>query len=312
MKEAVCTIHKNIRNSNRLIADPISINDISIEKEVQKYRDFLEIFSIQNGMVTAEEYPNVSHKEIVIRALRRKKPFKQDGSTGYRDYLVWRTCLHLACTYVSEEIHFITQNVNDFSDTNDKKKLHDDFLDELNEMNIDNTRFYYWTSIKEFVDKHIQPRIEVMDNKERMRSLIESGEDYSSRIKEFIDRSIVGTDLSCYDVIVPGQSVLLKEIEEIWDENIEEISTLQDSELLLEITVCSVCIVEATMFLEEYNEIKDWEDIYEMKIIEQNLCCVQLIKELNVHLNVKYNNETNSIESIQLDYIDENNCDFCF
>lgn len=313
LKEAVSMVDKNIKNINKLISDHISIDNISIDSEVQKYRDFLEMFSFQNGMTIAEEYPDVSHKEIVRRALLRKKPFKQDGSTGYRDYLVWLTCITLARTYTSEEIHFITQNVNDFSDLNDKKKLHNDLLNDLRKANIDNSRFYYWTSINEFVN-YIQPCIDVLDKKEKIKSLIESDANFPSLIFDFIDKSIIGIDLSNHSVLIPGQNASIKEIEERYNIIIEEISILQEDVYLLEITVDSICLVEATMSLEEYNEIKDYEeyDICEVEKINHNLCRVRFIIGLMIHLNAKYNNKLNSIESIQLDYIDDYNCDFCF
>lgn len=262
-------------------------------------------------MSIAEEYPSVSHKEIVNRALLRKKPFKQDGSTGYRDYLVWLTCIALARTYTSEEIHFITQNVNDFSDIKDKKKLHEDLINDLREANIDSKRLHYWTSINEFVD-YIQPYIDALDNKERIKSQIETNTNFSIMISDFIDKSISGTDLSSHSVLFPGQNASLKTIEESYN-NIEEISILQEDKYLLEVAVDSVCLVEATMKIEEYNEIKEYEeyDICGVEIIEHELCRVCFRIGLMIHLNAKYNKKISLIESIQLDYIEDYYCDFC-
>ncbi len=63
--------------------------------------------------------------------MQRKKPFKADGSTGYRDCLVWLTCLNVALSNPNEEIHFITGNTRDFADLNDKDKLHPDLMADL-------------------------------------------------------------------------------------------------------------------------------------------------------------------------------------
>ncbi len=309
---SIYSIDKNVRIINKLLSSNLGFNKISIDTEVQKYRNFLEMYSIQSGMTVAEVYPSVPHKEIVNRALLRKKPFKQDGSTGYRDYLVWLTCIDLARTYASEEIHFITQNINDFSDLQDKKKLHEDLIIDLREANIDCNRFYYWISINDFID-YIQPRIHALENKESIKSHIETNTNYSSMIYDFIDKSISGIALSSHSVLVPGRNVSLKNVEESYNNNIEGISLLQEDEYLLEITVDSICLVEATMRKEDYNEIKDYEEyeICGVEIIEYELCRVCFRIGLMIHLNAKYNNKTSLIESIQLDYIDDYNCDFC-
>ena len=219
LTSAITSIDKSVRSINKLLSSNLDFNKISIDTEVQKYRDFLEMFSIESGMSIAEEYPHISHKEIVNRALLRKKPFKQDGSTGYRDYLVWLTCIALARTYASEEIHFITQNINDISNIKDKKKLHEDLINDLREANIDINRFHYWTSVNEFVD-YIQPYIDALDNKESIKSQIETNTNFSSMICDFIDKSILGIDLSSYSVLVPGQNASLKNVEESYNNNI--------------------------------------------------------------------------------------------
>lgn len=85
-------------------------------KKTILHKDFLEEFVIESGMTAAEPSPKDEHEVIVQRALRRMKPFKADGSTGYRDYLAWLTCIEVARSYSSEEIHFISCNTRDFAD----------------------------------------------------------------------------------------------------------------------------------------------------------------------------------------------------
>lgn len=91
-------------------------------------------------MTVAEDYPDIKHEIVVKRALQRKKTFKANGSTGYRDYLVWQTCLEVPRRYASEEIHFITENTRDFADQNDREKLHPALLADLTEMKIPGSR----------------------------------------------------------------------------------------------------------------------------------------------------------------------------
>lgn len=97
-----------IQDLDKLLPEsPISWDEIDVADKCSKYKVFLELFIIESGMTVAEDYPKTEHKAIVERALQQKKPFKADGSTGYRDYLVWLTCLEVARSYTSEDIHFI-------------------------------------------------------------------------------------------------------------------------------------------------------------------------------------------------------------
>ena len=86
-----------INNLNRLLPEsPVHWKEIDISDEYKKYKAYLDWYIIENNMPGAEDYPKDGHPAIVQRALHRKKPFKSDGSTGYRDYLVWLTCLNTA------------------------------------------------------------------------------------------------------------------------------------------------------------------------------------------------------------------------
>lgn len=310
-------LKKSLNNINKVIPKPVHSIDISIEYEVKRYRDFLEMLSIQNEIIYVDNYPTVSHKEIVTRALMRKKPFKQDGSTGYRDYLVWTTCLEIAKNYAYEEIHFITQNVNDFSDLKNKKILHSDLMDDLKQYGIDASRFHYWISINEFVENHIQPSIDKLENKAKITSQIESSSEYYRKIKSFIDDSVIGICLSSCEVLLPGNNIVLKKVDEL-DTDIEEISPIDDDNYLLEIKVDSFCLVEAEMRLEDYYNIdnsEEWDDVLWdvtlKKKYDNGICLVQMITTLYIHLNGKYNISNDSINTIQLDYIKDNNCDYC-
>lgn len=311
---AQSSLNKNLNSINKLLPNPLCINDITIESEVQKYREYLEQFSILESMSMANEYPDVSHERIVARALLRKKPFKQDGSTGYRDYLVWLTCLKLACSYTLEDIHFITQNTSDFSDSSNIKKLHDDLLSDLKEYNIDASRFFYWISIKEFFDNHIQSCINALSNKSNIISSIKSSAGYLKQIQDYLIISITGTDLSSQEVYLPGQNNIIKEIEEILDNDIEEISCLQEDVYILDIKVDCICLIEANMNLEEYRDLMRYEDceIDKVEIRKPNLYRVYLKMGLVIHLNAKYHNASQLTESIQLDYIEGYNCGLCF
>ncbi len=56
--------------------------------------------------------PEVDHRTLVHRAVRRMKPFSESGS-GYRDALIWESVCALAA---SEPVFFVSDNSKDFAD----------------------------------------------------------------------------------------------------------------------------------------------------------------------------------------------------
>lgn len=89
LEDKAAKTRKAIRDLNdQMFTLHIAWNELDVSDACSKYKDFLEMFIIESGMTIAEQYPNDAHEIIVQRALQLKKPFKADGSTGYRDYLV--------------------------------------------------------------------------------------------------------------------------------------------------------------------------------------------------------------------------------
>lgn len=175
--EQVMKVNNALRDLNKMLPDhPVSLGKIDVEEKCNDYKDFLEMFIIESGMTVAEDYPDIKHEIVVKRALQRKKPFKADGSTGYRDYLVWQTCLEVARRYASEEIHFITENTRDFADQNDREKLHPDLLEDLSEMKISESRFFYWNSLRNFIDKYAKQKLDIIEAHEVLVDEIEKNE----------------------------------------------------------------------------------------------------------------------------------------
>ena len=117
LESALKKANAGIKELQRLKIDIELLNNYTIDDAVNKYSDFLEMFLIESGMTIAEPYPNTPHNIIVKRALERKKPFKNDGKSGYRDFLVWLTFLDMVKLIGNKEpFVFLTLNKNDFSD----------------------------------------------------------------------------------------------------------------------------------------------------------------------------------------------------
>jgi hypothetical protein len=72
--------------------------------------------------------PNVSHREIVGRAVARRRPCDAEGD-GYRDTLVWLTVLDLAVEDGADQVVFVTNDSDFLND--DKSALHVDLVEDL-------------------------------------------------------------------------------------------------------------------------------------------------------------------------------------
>ena len=305
-KNAIQEIRKLLPSST------ILFDEINITDECRKYADYLEMFIIENGLTVAENYPSTKHELIVQRALQRKKPFKSDGSTGYRDYLVWLTCLDVAKCYASEEIHFITSNTHDFADSGNKEKLHPDLLADLIEMNIPERRFYYWNSLKSFVDTYAKQKLDILEANEALRSEIERNETgFLVPIQEYINTKLIGCRISGFDLVIPGNNEMLKELILDSGPQIDEITELDSERLLLCITIDSIGVV--TSFLDE-TKIKEIEE-FELDVIildkNANTCTLQTTLGLRIQLRAVYCKYSKSITSVEVYDIDDYNCPYC-
>lgn len=316
--ESYNALKNDERSINGLIHNPLNISSIDIESEIQEYRNFLEMYAFDRGMGETIEYPTVSHKDVVARAIIGKKPFKPDGKDGYRDYMVWLSCLELAKRYTSEEIHFITQNIADFSADNKEKKkvLHNDLLEDLEKNGIENSRFHYWTNLKEFIEQSIKPQIAVLENEESIKRMIESLITDTDILQDYINNNIIGLDLTPYDLLLPCVGSSLKSIDSS-DIEIDEITEIDEKHYLIELTINGICNIEGKMLLSEYyklvKEYKQNEWVIDFDVVEKNedTVTVQVMMQLYIHVNGKYSTSDKTISSLQLDYIEDSYCDFC-
>ncbi len=263
-------------------------------------------------MTVSEDFPDIRHEIVVKRALQRKKPFKADGSTGYRDYLVWQTCLEVARRYANEEIHFITENTRDFADQNDRDKLHPDLLADLTEMKIPESRFFYWNSLRNFIDKYAKQKLDIIEAHEALVDEIEKNEiGFLVPVRDFVSSKVIGCSLTGFDVLVPGGSEVLKELSSDVEPQIEDISELDDDRLLLGITMDCIGVVTSVINRSDIKEIEEYE--MDVEVVDKNgdICNLETTLGLQVQLRAVFSKSNKVITSIEVDDIDDYNCPYC-
>lgn len=316
IEEEIRNIDKGVTSLNRMLSEPLHVEtDTLLSKEQVSYEDFIDTFIIGSGMTIAQPYPEVDHRKIVERAIQRKKPFKSDGKSGYRDYLVWTSFLNLAKTYANEEVCFITLNKKDFSDEKDDKKLHKDLVNDLAEYGIDLGRFQYWISLKSFVDSIIKPSLlKKEESKNIANSLLNDEECFILPLEKLIFSKMKGLDLNNHDVVLIGEDPSIANVYDIYDMGIDSISEISDEEYLLEIRFNLYGAAEtyinkaelATLSDEDMSIIhisnSDWNERY--ALLEEEL-------DLNVVIDVIYNVDQKTFSSLEISEIDDGDCPYC-
>jgi hypothetical protein len=83
-----------------------------IESMTNEYKTKVDKF-INDYNVKVIEYPKISLRDITIRDLEKKKPFKQNGS-GYRDFIIWECLKSEVKSWRGDTVVFISNNSRDF------------------------------------------------------------------------------------------------------------------------------------------------------------------------------------------------------
>jgi predicted nucleic acid-binding protein len=80
-----------IRSAKDLGVDTLDLDLESVDQAVIVYEAELRTRLHQDGVLISQ-YPAASHEDVLDRAIRRRKPFKESGA-GYQDTLIWLTVL---------------------------------------------------------------------------------------------------------------------------------------------------------------------------------------------------------------------------
>lgn len=222
LEDAYAVLVKKLEEYNSFVDEPCQ-NCKSIGEEVEEYEDFLTEFMLEMGSYPPEDYPIISHKDVVKRALQRKKPFKADGKDGYRDYLLWKNILHILKTYKFGEIHFISENTSDFANPKDRYKLHEQLVDDIRSLGEDENRLVYWPTLKDFIDKVVKPHFESVKQREEFGDrLIKDKDNFSNPIESYLMKLLKEFDVHNYEVFVPGNNPSICEFHLMEAFNIEK------------------------------------------------------------------------------------------
>ena len=155
--EALDEIKKGSRNLYRLLAVDVQTPTESFPdryEESTALRRRLE-GHFHNSRCTILDYPNTTHENLAMRAIARRKPFKNNG-VGYLDTLIWETTLNLALS-VDGQVTLLSNNKSDFGD--DQGDLHADLIEELTDQELSSNKVILVLSLADFINRYVLPTL---------------------------------------------------------------------------------------------------------------------------------------------------------
>lgn len=154
-------IKKQMRKVQKLNQNKILYEEDGLG--VEEY-ELLPLIKNRVECVEVFDYEDISHGDVVERALTNKKPFLE-GEKGYRDTLIWISFLnHISEIKTdSDDIIFITENKSDFFKIKDKAvNFNSDLQCDIQEKGI-KSNIKAFTSLFDFVNSTIDKNDHAID-----------------------------------------------------------------------------------------------------------------------------------------------------
>lgn len=159
----VLKAHDIEKDIYRLTEKKIEFNLNGLEDSCENYPVVLKRVIEEQG-IELLPYPQVTHREVVRRDLHKRKPFREfeQGTTGYRDTLIWETVLELCGkTDLSDKVILLTNNTQDFGG---KGKLHKHLVEDYIKRGYGDDKVQLVSAFHQFITKEILPASQKLEN----------------------------------------------------------------------------------------------------------------------------------------------------
>ncbi|MDR2570997.1 MAG: PIN domain-containing protein [Oscillospiraceae bacterium] len=276
-----------------------NIKDCVLENTVEYLNYFFDNLCNRIG-VEVIDYPIIAHKDIIERALLRRKPFDDRGEDGYRDTLIWETLLETSARYPDSDIYFISSNINDFAKKAEDGSvvLHPSLVDELICSRIYN--IFYYSSLKDFVKNEIAAKYRRLENPKTFSAEFSAICTSASSLR-IIEDAFKDMDYNSF-IGFPEEyeTITLRCLEDIEEIVVNDVSIIEDDLWVVETSVKVVCIFEfyifkADFYADEYPDYEiedaDWNEHY---VFAYETSCV------NADIAFVFNDKTQEISSCEI------------
>jgi predicted nucleic acid-binding protein len=253
-------LERATRDIERLLGEKLgNVSYKDVEETISGYEVFLSE-RLKSNKVKILPYPQVEHKHIVSRAIKRKKPFKENGD-GYRDTLIWFNLLELAKIEKSSII-FVTNNSSDFG----KNTLLPDLQNDLTDLGISLDDVKIVTTLDEFNTLFAVPVLQTLDDViKQLESSLFSG----FSLKDWIQNSLL-EDLKQWqfeDAFVGIEQdhakLNFKEITEVKNFVVDDVRLLPSGDFLISATAEIAAEINVHITWEQYESFEDVREFLE-------------------------------------------------
>lgn len=225
VEEIVDNTNKAVNEKNKKLAkykisESYRLTNLDKNIVIKEFKNKLLKFYKENN-IDIEDYPKeLTVHDVLNRALLRKKPFKKDGGdAGFKDFLIWLTVIEIAKKYPKDTINFITANKKDFTNN---KNLHEDLIEDLQNLCIKNINNNVFQTLEEFKNAIFDLKnTDKKDVETQNTQSEETGEDVNAdetTVSDIINEIIDGN----VEIIGIGETTLAEYLEE----NYERISNI--------------------------------------------------------------------------------------
>lgn len=179
------------------------LTDREIHTQITKIKTYLNDYTryLLNELKTNKakiiDYPKVSHKNLVQKAIKKKKPFNENEK-GYRDALIWENVKEnipeIGTSAGNPELVFITNNKADFLDEN--LNLHPDLIIELEDESLDLEAIRTYPDLQSFTKeiKHLFFS-QAKSFKKRLFDSVFEEFDLIDSISDYLDKELLNKEL---------------------------------------------------------------------------------------------------------------------
>lgn len=194
------------------------------------------------------EIPPISHEEVIDRIYNKKAPFGKDNKykeSGYKDFLIWRTVLHLARASSGQEVVLITND----KDFREGTKLHPDLAADADGLDISISR-NVWDFSKKIAPPPSETEMTIRDQVEA------SLDELTEFISEEFEQVASWFSIDSRESHLPYESdhFRLASIDELGYADISSVSQLDDDEVVVAATVHGLFVVT-----DEYSPAHPWQ-----------------------------------------------------
>lgn len=288
------------KTTNTEIKDEIDEN--FIKRKVDEYKDYIHKL-FDDNKVNVLEYPNIPHKQIVFKAIKKLKPFNSNEK-GYRDALIWENIKSLmpiiGTNAANPDVIFITNNKKDFCEN--ENDLHKELINEIEKDDLEVDSIQIYNTLNEF-SNDIKKLFFIQENSFKKRIELKEIEDFDleSSLLLSLREELDNSDISDIESIPHSyQDATVRFIEKIENLNIKDVRKLNSTEYLIDLT----CNVEMTIdfFVDKGEYYTSDDTTYDIEDLDWNDYVIWASELVNPELSVSLILDGDyNILSIQID-----------